>query len=53
MFVGGNPYLDADAVFGVKVSLIVPFVETDDSAKGSEFGLANPFDCAEHDFALT
>jgi catechol 1,2-dioxygenase len=53
LFVGGDPYLDSDAVFGVKDSLVVPFVEIDDSAKAKELGLGNPFFVAEHDVALT
>ena len=52
VFVAGDPYLDSDAVFGVKSSLVEPFVETDDSARASELGLANPFYVAEHDFVL-
>ena len=32
IFVDGDPYLDSDAVFGVKESLIVPFVENTDPA---------------------
>src|SRR6185503_19720250 len=31
VFVEGDPYLDSDAVFGVKESLIVPFVRHDDA----------------------
>lgn len=53
LFVGDDPYLDSDAVFGVKDSLVVPFVETDDSETARERGLGNPFFVAEHDFALT
>ncbi|WP_291743330.1 intradiol ring-cleavage dioxygenase [Bauldia sp.] len=52
VFVAGDPYLDSDAVFGVKSSLVEPFVETDDSARASELGLANPFYVAGHDFVL-
>ena len=52
MFVGGDEYLDSDAVFGVKDSLVVPFVKTDDEKRADELGLRNPFYVAEHDFAL-
>lgn len=52
MFVDGDEYLDSDAVFGVKDSLVVPFVKTDDAEQAKEFGLGNPFYIAEHDFRL-
>jgi catechol 1,2-dioxygenase len=52
MFVAGDNYLDSDAVFGVKDSLIVPFVEHDDLKRAKGLGLANPFHTAEHDFTL-
>jgi len=52
MFVDGDAYLDSDAVFGVKGSLVVPFAKTDDEKKAKELGLRNPFYAAEHDFAL-
>ena len=52
LFVKGSPYLDSDAVFGVKDSLIVPFTRTDDTAKAKQLGLANPFFTAEHEFVL-
>ena len=52
MFVANDPYLDSDAVFGVKDSLVVPFVEIDDSARAQELGLHNPFYIAEHEFIL-
>jgi catechol 1,2-dioxygenase len=52
IFVEGDPYLDSDAVFGVKDSLIVPFVRRDDPALAAERGLPNPFYTAEYDFVL-
>jgi protocatechuate 3,4-dioxygenase beta subunit len=52
MFVEGDDYLDSDAVFGVKDSLIVPFVRRDDPADAKRLGLANPFYTAEHEFRL-
>ncbi|MCB1488721.1 MAG: intradiol ring-cleavage dioxygenase [Bauldia sp.] len=52
VFVAGDPYLESDAVFGVKTSLVTPFVETDDSTRAAELGLENPFYVAEHDFVL-
>jgi protocatechuate 3,4-dioxygenase beta subunit len=52
MFVDGDEYLESDAVFGVKDSLVVPFVKTGDEKKAKELGLGNPFYVAEHEFAL-
>jgi len=52
VFVDGDPYLDSDAVFGVKESLIVPFVRHDDPSKATRLGLDNPFYTAEYDFVL-
>jgi protocatechuate 3,4-dioxygenase beta subunit len=43
MFVAGDQYLDSDAVFGVKESLVVPFVSHDDEASAKKFGLDNPY----------
>lgn len=52
MFVGGDDYLDSDAVFGVKDSLIVDFVRHDDPAEAKRLRLGNPYCTAEHDFTL-
>jgi catechol 1,2-dioxygenase len=52
MFVAGDDYLDSDAVFGVKDSLIEPFVLRDDPGEAKRLGLANPFYAAAHDFTL-
>jgi protocatechuate 3,4-dioxygenase beta subunit len=52
IFVQGDPYLDSDAVFGVKDSLIVPFVTHDDAAEAARLGVGNPFHTAEYDFVL-
>jgi protocatechuate 3,4-dioxygenase beta subunit len=43
VFVDTSPYLDSDAVFGVKESLVREFPEVDDPARAAEAGLANPF----------
>ncbi|GGM06679.1 dioxygenase [Dactylosporangium sucinum] len=51
LFVEGSPYLDSDAVFGVKESLIRPFAPVDDPALAARHGLPNPFRHA--DFAIT
>jgi len=52
VFVEGDPYLESDAVFGVKERLIVPFVRRDDPAWAERVGLNNPFYMAEYDFVL-
>jgi catechol 1,2-dioxygenase len=52
LFVAGSPYLDSDAVFGVKESLIRAVTEVDDAARAAELGLANPFRALTFDIAL-
>jgi catechol 1,2-dioxygenase len=52
MFVAGDEYLDSDAVFGVKDSLIVDFVAHDDPKEAKRLGLGNPYSVARHDFTL-
>jgi hypothetical protein len=39
-------------VFGVKDSLIVPFVRRDDPETAAQHGLPNPYYTAEYDFVL-
>ncbi|MGW2419560.1 dioxygenase family protein [Streptomyces sp. NPDC001709] len=43
LFVDGSPYLDSDAVFGVKESLVRDFALVDDPARAAAHGLPNPF----------
>jgi hydroxyquinol 1,2-dioxygenase len=43
VFEAGSPYIDSDAVFGVKSSLIREFVVVDDAAEAARRGLPNPF----------
>jgi catechol 1,2-dioxygenase len=52
LFVRGDPYLDSDAVFGVKQSLIRDFDERNDPEEAAELGLPNPFWTLEADFTL-
>jgi len=52
MFVAGDEYLDSDAVFGVKHSLIVDFVAHDDPIEAKRLRLGNPYCVAQHDFTL-
>ena len=43
VFVEGSPYLESDAVFGVKESLVHEFPEVDDDAAARAYGVPNPF----------
>ena len=52
VFVDGSPYLDSDAVFGVKDSLVRPVPEVDDPARAAEAGLPNPFRTLTFDLSL-
>ncbi len=52
VFVAGSPYLDSDAVFGVKESLVRDFAVTDDPALAARCGLANPFRRVEVEIVL-
>ncbi|MFJ9241807.1 intradiol ring-cleavage dioxygenase [Streptomyces sp. NPDC101776] len=52
IFVAGSEYLDSDAVFAVKQSLVEDFAPTDDPSLAREFGIANPFRHARFDLVL-
>ncbi len=52
VFVEDSPYLDSDAVFGVKESLVRAFPWVDDPERAREAGLPNPFRAAEFDISL-
>lgn len=52
LFVAGSPYLDSDAVFGVKASLIVDVATVDDPARAAAAGLPNPFRHADFPIVL-
>jgi hydroxyquinol 1,2-dioxygenase len=43
LFDADSPYLDSDAVFGVKESLVRHFPLTDDPPRARQLGLPNPF----------
>jgi catechol 1,2-dioxygenase len=47
-----DPYIESDAVFGVKESLLAVFKQIDDSAKAEDLGFQSPFFDVEHDFVL-
>jgi hydroxyquinol 1,2-dioxygenase len=52
IFVAGSPYLDSDAVFAVKKSLIADFEEVDDPEQAVQHGVSNPFRAASIDLVL-
>jgi len=52
VFVNGDKYLDSDAVFAVKDSLIADFVLNDDPAEAEKYGYDGPFYELEYDFGL-
>jgi hydroxyquinol 1,2-dioxygenase len=52
IFVAGSPYLDSDAVFAVKKSLIADFSEVDDPEQARRHGVENPFKSASIDLVL-
>ncbi len=52
IFAHDDPYIDSDAVFGVKESLLVEFQEHDDAARADTLGVASPFCTAEFDIRL-
>ncbi|MFD7816861.1 dioxygenase [Streptomyces sp. NPDC059785] len=52
IFVAGGAYLESDAVFAVKESLVKDFTGTDDPERAREFGVPNPFRHARFDLVL-
>jgi len=52
VFVEGSAYLDSDAVFAVKQSLVRDFAEVDDADTAARHGLPNPFRRARFDVVL-
>jgi protocatechuate 3,4-dioxygenase beta subunit len=52
IYARGDPYLDGDAVFGVKPSLVGDFVQHDDAREGRARGCETPFFTLERDFVL-
>jgi catechol 1,2-dioxygenase len=52
LFPDDSPYLDSDAVFGVKESLIRQFPLVDDPARAAEVGLPSPFRTVHFDVTL-
>jgi hydroxyquinol 1,2-dioxygenase len=52
IFVAGGPYLDSDAVFAVKKSLVADFAEVNDDDAAAAFGVTTPFRQADIDLVL-
>lgn len=52
LFVKGDPYLDSDAVFGTKDSLVVDFMQQDSEEEAARYQVAVPFYKVEYDFVL-
>lgn len=52
LFVEGDAYLDSDVVFGVRESLIVPFVRNDFKEEAARLGISAPFFTVDYDFVL-
>ena len=52
LFALGDPYLDSDAVYGVKETLVIDFVRHDSPEEAVERGVAPPFYTVDYDFKL-
>jgi protocatechuate 3,4-dioxygenase beta subunit len=52
LFVDGDPYLDSDAVFGVREALVVPFVRHDSLEEAAQLTISSPFYTVDYDFVL-
>jgi hydroxyquinol 1,2-dioxygenase len=52
LFVAGGPYIDSDAVFGVKESLTVDFVLHESPTELEKYGRTAPFCTVDYDFVL-
>jgi hydroxyquinol 1,2-dioxygenase len=53
MFVADGPYVDSDAVFAVRSSLVTDFAEVTDPAEAERYGVTAPFRRARFDIRLT
>lgn len=53
VFFSGDPYLDSDAIFGVRESLVVTVERSADTALAARFRLAPPFNTVAFDFRLS
>jgi hydroxyquinol 1,2-dioxygenase len=53
LFPADDPYIEQDAVFGVRASLAVPFVTRDALEEAARLRLPNPFALVEFDFRMS
>ena len=53
IFVAGTEYIDSDAVFAVKKSLLTEFTEVDDPGLAARYQVSNPFRLADVQIALS
>jgi catechol 1,2-dioxygenase len=53
IFVAGTEYIDSDAVFAVKKSLITEFTQVDDPGLAARYQVSNPFRLADIQIALS
>jgi len=53
IFVAGTEYIDSDAVFAVKKSLITEFTEVDDPGLAAQYQVSNPFRLTDIQIALS
>jgi hydroxyquinol 1,2-dioxygenase len=53
IFVAGSEYIDSDAVFAVKKSLITEFAEVDDPEQAARYQVSNPFRLADVQITLS
>ena len=52
LFASGDPFLDSDAVFGKKDSLVVDFERHDSTDEAAQRGVRAPFYTVDYDFVL-
>jgi hydroxyquinol 1,2-dioxygenase len=52
IFVAGSEYIESDAVFAVKKSLIKEFIPVDDPGQAARYGITGPFALATFDIIL-
>lgn len=52
IFREGDAYIDSDAVFGVKDSLVAEFVKSDDADEAAKWNIPTPFRAVQYDFVL-
>ena len=52
IFVAGSPYIESDAVFAVKKSLVKEFTPVDDPGQAARYGLTGPFCLADFDIIM-